>query len=162
MATRRLLAPVAALLVALAAGCGGGSAVPSGDAGAFAVKVMHLIVTTQYGQAWRDLHPDDQKVAPLAEYVACENRSPIMVRPISVRVLDVGERAVDLGNGRSVRSKAVQLRLVFPGAGNILVRTVHVVAVKSDWKWVLPARRFQDYADDACPTATAPPPTPST
>ena len=158
----RRLALVAAVLVVLAAGCGGGSAVPSGDPGVFAVKVMHLIVTNQYTEAWKDMIPDDQKVAPLDEYVACENRSPILLQPISVRVLDVGDRSVDLGNGHSVRSKAVQLRLAFPGAGNVLVRTVHVVAVKHDWKWVLPAKRFQDYADDACPTATAPPPTPST
>jgi hypothetical protein len=153
---RRLLPIVAA--VGLAAGCGGGSGTPGDDPGVFAVKIVHLIVANQYEQAWTDLHPDDQKVAPLKEYVACETRSPVALQPTSVVALGVGDEPVGLGNGHSVASKAVRVRIAFPGANNVLVRTVHVVAAGGRWKWILPAQRFRDYAADRCPTATTPAP----
>jgi len=57
------------VLAALAAGCGGAGA-PSDDPGAFASRVVGLIVHNKYSAVWDDLHPIDQDVAPFAEYSA--------------------------------------------------------------------------------------------
>jgi hypothetical protein len=133
-----------------------------GRSGAFAVRVLGLVTRNQYTQAWDDLHPEDQRVAPLTEYVACETRSPVIARPQSVKVVKVGEESIGLGNGRFVDSTAVGIRLRFAG-GFTLVHTVHLVASKGKWKWILPPWRFRDYRADRCPTdpGSAPPPSPS-
>lgn len=155
-------AGLAALLaVAVAAGCGSTRSAPRDDPGAFAVKVVGLIVRNQYPKAWGDLHPEDQKVAPLDEYVACETQSPILLLPTSVTVVGVNDRAVALGDGRTLPSKAIRLVIVFPGEKHVLVRTVHVVAAGRRWTWVLPPARFRDYRADRCRDA-APPPVPET
>jgi len=153
-AMRRLL-PLATAIV-FVAGCGGGSGTPRDDPGVFAVRVVRLIVTNRYAEAWRDLLPGDQRVAPLTAYVACETRSPVVLQPTSVEEVGVSDQAVDLGDGRSVPSKAVRVRLVFPGQEHVLVHTVHLVATAGRWTWVLPPSRFQDYASGGCPTTTAP------
>ena len=152
---RRLVLPV--VTVVLAAGCGGASSTPNGDPGAFAVRVTHLIATNQYTTAWGDMHPDDKKVAPLAEYVACETRSPVLVQPSSVKVVGITDKSVGLGNGHFVATKAVRVRIVFPGQQNVLVHTVHIVAAKGRWTWILPSWRFADYKADRCSTAAATP-----
>jgi hypothetical protein len=156
----RLVLP-AALVAAIVTGCGGHAvAKPADDPGVFAIGVVKLIVGNQYTRAWRDLHPDDQKVAPLEEYVSCESRSPVLLAPTSMRVVRVTDESVGLGNGRFVPSKAVHVRIVFPGQQHVLVHTVHVVASSGRWKWILPSWRFRDYRADRCPTdaGSAPPP----
>jgi hypothetical protein len=156
--------PVAVGFALLAAGCGASSkdAKPKDDPGKAAVKVMGLITRNDYTDAWADLHPDDQRVAPLAEYVGCETRSPVVVRPRSVKVVSVNEESVGLGDGTFVESTAVDVRLRFAGEFT-LVHTVHLVARDGKWKWILPAWRFRDYKADRCPTdpGSAPPPTSS-
>ena len=101
----------AALLavVVLAAGCGGSGAQPKDDPKAFAVRVLDLIVHNHYSRVWDDLHPTDQKVAPFAEYVGCEARSPVIAAPRTVEVLSVNDESVGLGDGSFVESKAVDV-----------------------------------------------------
>lgn len=153
----RLLLALAA--VALLAGCGSSSA-PKDDPGAFAVNVVKLITGNSYARAWQDLHSTDQKVAPLDEYVTCESRSPVLTAPTSVRVVKIADESVGLGDGRFVPSKAVDVRIAFPGQENVLVHTVHVVAEGGRWKWILPSWRFRDYRADKCPidAGSSPPP----
>jgi len=144
----RRLAPAAAVL-ALAA-CGGSGA-PKGDPAVFATRVVDQIVHNRYAQAWQDLDPLDQQVAPRDEYVGCELRSPVLTVPRTMKVLSVGDESVGLGNGRFVQSKAVHVRLGFDG-GFHLVHTVHVVAAGGKWTWILPSWRFRDYKADRCST----------
>jgi hypothetical protein len=153
------LALAAVVVVLLAAGCGGKQSRPKDDPGKAAVKVLGLITRNQYAEAWADLHPDDQRVAPLAEYVGCETRSPVIARPLSVRVVSVKHESVGLGNGKFVESTAIGIRLRFAGSFS-LVHTVHLVASDGEWKWILPSWRFRDYRADRCPTdpGSAPPP----
>jgi hypothetical protein len=148
--------------VVVVAGCGGSSnAQPKDDPGAFAVKVVGQIVHNQYATVWSDLHPTDQKVAPSAEYVQCEARSPVIAQPRTMKVLSVGNESVALGDGTFVESKAVHVRLAFAGGFN-LVHTVHVVAAQGKWTWILPAQRFRDYKANKCPVdAGSPPPAPT-
>jgi hypothetical protein len=153
---------LAAAILLVVAGCGSSSANPKEDPGRVAVAVLDLITRNQYAQAWDDLHPEDQRVAPLTEYVGCEMRSPVIARPLKVKVVSINDESVGLGNGKFVESTAVGVRLAF--AGNFsLVHTVHLVASHGKWKWILPARRFRDYRADKCPTdpGSEPPPSPS-
>jgi len=87
----------------------------------------------------------------MAEYVGCELRTPIIARPLTIKVLAVNDESVGLGNGTFVDSKAVDVRLAFEG--NLkLTHTVHVVAEHGRWRWILPSWRFRDYKADRCPS----------
>lgn len=155
----RRVALLAALAVA-AAGCGA-SAGPKSDPGIVAKVVLDQIVHNHYTEAWDALHPVDQKVAPRAEYVSCESRSPVIAVPRTVKVVGVGDESVGLGDGKFVESKAVKLRLGFAG-GYHLVHTVHLVAAHGKWRWILPPWRYRDYKADRCPTDAGSSPAPST
>jgi hypothetical protein len=144
-----LIAVVAFLVTA----CGSGSsAKPKDDPSVFAVKVLGLITHNQYARVWGDLHPTDQKVAPLAEYVRCEAANPVIAAPEKVKVVSINDESVGLGDGTFVKSKAVDVRMNFRG-GFHAVHTVHVVAKDGKWTWILPPWRFRDYKADKCPSS---------
>lgn len=156
---RRLLPLVA--VAALAAGCGGrSSSTPSADPQQAAKTVLDQIVHNRYAEAWDDLHPADQAVAPRAEYVGCESRSPVIALPRSVRAVGVKDESVGLGDGTFVDSKAVALRIGFAGGFHV-THTVHLVASEGKWTWILPSWRFRDYKADRCPTDAGSTPPPS-
>ena len=144
------------LLIAsvLVAGCGGNGSTPKADPAVFTVKIVNLLVRNQYAKAWGDLHPEDQRVAPLSEYVGCETRTPIVARPLTIKVLKVEKESIGLGNGEFVDSDAVAVQLTFKGDLK-LTHTVHVVAADGRWRWILPSWRFRDYRADRCPTDAA-------
>jgi hypothetical protein len=151
---------LAAALVLTLAGCGGGSsAAPKDDPKQVARNVLDLIVNNHYTEAWDGLHPVDQAVAPRTEYVGCESRSPVIAKPLSVKVVRVTKESVGLGDGKFLDSTAVDLRLGFAG-GFHLVHTVHLVASDGQWRWILPSWRYRDYKADRCPTdaGSTPPP----
>ena len=152
------LAILLAAAVVVAAGCG--TSKPKDDPGAFASKVVGLIVHNKYSTVWEDLHPVDQKVAPFAEYVSCETRHPVIAVPRSVKVLSVNDESVGLGDGKFLESKAVDVRLGFSG-GFRVTHTVHLVADHGKWKYILPSWRYRDYKADRCPTDSGSPPPPS-
>jgi len=139
-----------ALLAVIAAGCGSGSSAPKEDPSTAAVRVVHQITANKYAQAWGDLHSKDQNVAPLGEYVDCETRSPVIVRPRGVKVLKVTEESIGIGDGTFVETKAVAVRLTFADAFKV-TQTVHLVAEDKRWKWILPSFRFRDYKANRCP-----------
>jgi hypothetical protein len=147
------------LVAVLVAGCGA-SGPPKDDPGAFATKVIGLIVHNKYSAVWDDLHPVDQKVAPFAEYIGCENRSPVIAVPRTTKVLSVTDESVGLGNGTFADSKAVRVRLGFAGSFAV-THTVHLVADHGTWKWILPAWRYRDYKADTCPADAGSPPPPA-
>jgi hypothetical protein len=148
-----------ALAVLAASGCGSKSARPKESPRAAALRVVDRIVHNRYAQAWGDLHSIDQKVAPLAEYVGCETRSPVVARPLSVKVVSVNDESVGLGDGKFLDSTAVDVRMRFAGSFS-LVHSVHLVAEDGKWKWILPSWRYRDYRADRCPTdaGSTPPP----
>jgi hypothetical protein len=155
------MASLLVLLVPAAAGCGSKrDAKPQENPRLAAVRVLDQIVHNHYSDAWGDLHSVDQKVAPLAEYVGCETRSPVIARPRSVKVLSVNTESVGLGDGKFVESTAVDIRMGFAGSFS-LVHTVHLVAEDGRWKWILPSWRFRDYKADRCPTDSGSSPAPS-
>lgn len=153
---RLALAGVALAFALTACGADG---TPKDDPGAFASKVVGLIVHNKYSTAWEDLHPADQAVAPFGEYVGCETRNPVIAVPRTVKVMSINDESVGLGNGTFLDSKAVDVRLGFAG-GFKVTHTVHVVADHGKWKWIIPSWRYRDYKADRCPTdaGSNPPP----
>ena len=147
----RPVALIAAVAV-LATACGSSSAKPKDDPSAFAVKVVQLITHNQYATVWGDLHPTDQKVAPLSEYVQCETANPVVAAPEKMKVVSVNEESVGLGDGSFVKSTAIDVRMNFRGGFHV-VHTVHVVAKDGKWTWILPPWRFRDYKADKCPSS---------
>lgn len=129
---------------------------PSGDPGVFAVDVVRLIVENRYGEAWADLHPIDQRVASKGEYVVCENRSRFTAAFVRATPGVVTDEAVGLGNGRFVRSKAVEVRVTLKEqdlAPFVVRHTMHVVRSGSKWTWILPSWRYVDFRDGRCSSA---------
>ena len=153
----RLAATVLAAAALLTA-CGGSSA-PKDDPGAFALNVVRMITHNDYVRAWDDLHPTDQSVAPLHEYVTCESRTPVIAVPLKTKVVSINDESVGLGNGHFEKSKAVDVSMDFEGGFNV-VHTVHLIAKGGHWKWILPGWRFREYRADHCPvdSASTPPP----
>jgi hypothetical protein len=151
---KRLVVAAAVVAVA-AAGCGSNNTRPTEDPRIAALRVIDRIVHNRYVQAWGDMHSVDQKVAPLTAYVACETRSPVIARPLSVKVVSVNDESVGLGDGKFRDSTSVDVRMTF--AGNFhLVHSVHLVAEGGKWKWILPPWRYRDYRAGRCPTAQSP------
>ena len=119
----------------------------------FAVHVVELIAANRYGDAWDDLHPMHQRVAPRREYVGCESQSPIPGHLASVRVLRVYNDEAALGGGAFVPGKAIVVRIsIAEDAERVVVTdTVHAVRVGRRWAWVLPTWRLEEYRAGICP-----------
>ena len=129
---------------------------PPSDPRPFAVDIVRLIVSNRYAEAWDDLHPVDRRAASRAEYVDCENRSPFAATFVRARVAKVSDESVGLGDGRFVRSKAVDVLITLRdvGVAPFVVRhTMHVVASGSKWTWILPSWRYAEFRANRCPTA---------
>jgi len=143
--------------VAVLASACGSSGTPKTDPGPFAVSVVLMISHNEYSKVWAYLHPKDQAVAPLAEYVGCETKNPVVAAPDVVKVVSVNDESVGLGDGKFVQSKAVDVRMNYPGGFHV-VHTVHLVPSNGEWTFILPSWRYRDYKADKCPTdATAKP-----
>ena len=120
---------------------------------AFAVHVVELIAANRYDDAWNDLHPLHQRVAPRGDYVGCESQSPIPGRLASIRVLRTYDDPAALGDGTFVAGKAVVVRITLAEASErvVVTDTVHTVRVGKRWAWVLPTWRLQEYRAGLCP-----------
>ena len=128
---------------------------PSGSPVTFLRGVVATIARNAYASAWQSLTPAQQLVAPLAEYVSCESKSPIPGRLEWVKVLRVqDERRVVPGTSEPTTTVAVTLRLEIaePGGGESVrvTHTVHAVAVDGRWTWMLPADRYEMYLVNGC------------
>lgn len=149
---KELVPPAERARAAVAAG-------PAGSPVVFVERVVEQVVDNQYGLAWETLHPAHQRVAPLDEYVACEERSPIPGRLAGIHVLGVRDERLRIAGERAVPSKAIRLRITIrdlaTGQRAAVTSTFHAVAVGRAWRWVMPPQRFELYRADTC--AAAPP-----
>jgi hypothetical protein len=136
------------------------AAAPKDDPRAFAVHVVRLITANRYAEAWETLNPVDQSVAPRAEYVGCEQRTPIVAKLREVRALDVSDDSVGLGDGKFIPSTVVAVRIAFEGDDSFAItHAVHLVAVHGRWTWVLPSWRYRSFRANRCATAPSAPST---
>src|SRR5512138_2407389 len=87
-----LAVAASALTLALALPANGDAGPPRGNPATFVIRVVDLIVSDDYANAWPSLYPPHQKVAPKDEYVTCELRTPVGWTLRSAKVLKVVER----------------------------------------------------------------------
>jgi hypothetical protein len=122
-------------------------------ASTFAVRTVRLLVANRYADAWRSLHPSHPRaVGSRARYVQCELSAPFVGRTTTIEALSVwDETAAIAGVGRSP-TKAVTIRIVLRGIGEVqtVTHTVHVLSVRGSWRWVLPPARFASYRRGSC------------
>ena len=130
---------------------------PDDGAMTFARKVVRQIAEDRYDEAWPLLHPSHQQVASRAEYVSCEQQSPIPGRLVSETTGKAVDEPVVLLPGKRVASRAVPVRVVLLDVATseqtAVNLRVHAVAVDGQWRWVMPPKRFAQYRDGICPDA---------
>jgi hypothetical protein len=122
----------------------------------FAIRIVRLLGSNRYAEAWASLHPLHQQVAPLARYVECENLTPIPGRITSVQALRTWSAPAQVaGLADPVPGMKVKLRIVISEASisarTVVVKTVAVVRVPQRWAWLLPPARYAAYAAGECP-----------
>jgi hypothetical protein len=133
----------------------------AGSPASFVQRVVAEIAGNDYAAAWQTLYPGHQRVASQPEYVHCELRSPIPGQLDWVRVLRVSDEKFRVpGGDQRLATKAVSVRLKIVdrtlGSSVVVGHTIHVVNVGGDWRWILPAPRYELYRDGRC--AGGPPP----
>jgi len=165
MISRRGWAPLATVaLVAISLGgpaasralAGGAAGQNAQGARAFAIRIVRLLGSNRYAEAWASLHPLHQEVAPLSRYVECESLTPIPGRITSIRALRTWSAPAQVaGLADPVPGMKVKLRIVISEASiparTVVVKTVAVVRVPQRWAWLLPPSRYAAYAAGECP-----------
>jgi len=130
------------------------AATPQASPVAFLETLIAQVVDNDYGRAWQTLHPAHQLVAPLREYVRCEELSPIPGRLTAIAVVAVRDEQLRIAGAAPVDSKAVSLRITIrnmaTGQRQAVATTFHAVAVDGRWRWVLPRPRYALYRANAC------------
>jgi hypothetical protein len=121
----------------------------------FLEQVITELAANDYARAWLSLHPAHQAVAPEAEYVACEQLSPITGVLESIVPLRTRHKAVVVaGLPQAVQGVVVTFRLRFRdgelNASAPMTLTAAAVPVGRRWAWMLPRARYELYRDDAC------------
>jgi hypothetical protein len=158
-----LAVAASAVILTLALPASGHAGPPRGDPATFVIRVVDLVVSDDYEDAWQSLYPAHQRVAPRDEYVTCELRTPVGWKLRSAKVLKVAERARLLpGETKPKQVTLVTLRLVI---GNQALHTVggftHTFTAVPDgarWTWVLTQARYGVYHDDSCGEGYSPTP----
>lgn len=153
----RSLLAVIVLAGALTAAAGDASGqTRRGDAAPFLSRVVRLIAANDYEAAYPLLHPGQRRLVSAAEYVSCEQMSPIPGRLTSLRVLETKRERIHVAGtkARRVASTAVtfELRLVgtLPGEATTVDLTAHAVSVAGRWAWILSARRLALHRSGTC------------
>jgi len=135
---------------------GGAEGQNAHGARAFAIRIVLLLGSNRYAEAWASLHPLHQEVAPFDRYVECENLTPIPGRITSVRALRTWSAPAHVaGLSDPVPGTKVKLRIVISEASIpariVVVKTVVVVRVPQRSAWLLPPARYAAYAAGECP-----------
>ena len=130
------------------------AATPHASPVAFLERLIAQVVDNDYGLAWQTLHPAHQRVAPLREYVRCEELSPIPGRLTSIEIVGVRDEQLRIAGAAPVGSKAVSLRITIKnlatGQREAVATIFHAVPVEGRWRWVLPQQRYALYRANAC------------
>jgi hypothetical protein len=130
-----------------------------GDAVTFLDHVVRLLAANDYEAAYPLLHPQQRRLVSAAEYVACEQTSPIPGRLASLRVLQSTQERIHVAGTRTRRvpSTAVTFELQLtgsvPGESATIDLTAHAVSVSGRWAWILSARRLALHRSGTCGVA---------
>jgi hypothetical protein len=130
-----------------------------GDAVTFLDHVVRLLAANDYASAYPLLHPEQRRLVSAAEYVACEQMSPVPGRLTSLRVLATTAERIHVAGTKADRvpSTAVSFELRIaasrPRESATVALTAHAVSVAGRWTWIVPARRLALYRSGACGVA---------
>jgi hypothetical protein len=131
------------------------------DAVTFLDHVVRLLAANDYAAAYPLLHPGQRRLVSAAEYVACEQMSPVPGKLTSLRALKTMRERIHVAGtdaGR-VPSTAVTFELKLtgslPGETATVDLTAHAVSVGGRWTWVLSARRLALHRSGTCGIAAA-------
>lgn len=144
---------VAAVLVILAAACGG-SATPKSpadasrgsSAAAFIEQVTTAFSRGQTGRLWDVMHPADKAVVTRARYMACQGNEGFQIKKI--KLLDSYSDPVSIA-GAQHPATAVSLRVT--SDDGVTTATMHAVRASGAWHWVLSAADYAAYRAGKCP-----------
>jgi hypothetical protein len=131
----------------------------SPDAGAltFVRGVARMIAENRYADAWPLLYPAHRDAARLAEFVACERRSPVPGRLVAVHLGTAFGEKTRVGPTSLVASRAVPVQVVLrdPATSRrtVVRDVVHAVRAGGRWTWILSPERLAAYRVDRCPAA---------
>jgi hypothetical protein len=127
----------------------------AGDPGRFLVKMIEEKTGGRYADAWTNLYPFHQSVAPLGSYIRCEAKMPFPGRLVAVRVMHKEPARVSIaGLPAPVPGEAVTIRAIVrsPQVEQpvVVVHTFHAVPVRGRWTWILSPSRFDLYRSGGC------------
>lgn len=128
----------AALLVAVLAGCGGGSPAPREPVGAFVTRILREELNGQWSKQWTELHPAHQKLISRSQYVACSRGigTNVGTGNETFKVLDVVDDPIEVQDIPQKTSKLVTVSVKSPGVTTLTYR-LHAVSVSGRWAWIL-------------------------
>lgn len=140
----------AMLVAAVAAGCGGsgGAGGSTKDAAGFIRQVTTQFSRGQSGPLWDSLHPADQAVVSRARYMACQSNEGFDLRKI--KILQTYADTVDIA-GKATPSTAVSVQVT--SDDGVRTATMHAVAIKGTWRWMLSAADYATYKQGKCPSS---------
>lgn len=129
------------------------------DAATFLGHVVRLLAANDYEAAYPLLHPGQQRLVTSAEYVSCEQMTPVPGKLTSLRVLKTTHGRIHVAgtNPGRVRSTAVTFELRLTGSSRgetaTVALTAHAVNVGGHWTWILSARRLALHRSGTCGVA---------
>jgi hypothetical protein len=149
--TRLATIGVSATLLALAcAGCGGEEDLATTGPGEAQVALLENVYGGKYNEAWADLHPSHQQIAPLQRFIRCSRQAATTGDLESIEVLDVFEDDAAIPAVKDGETRAVRLRITsFEGDSDTFVN--HAVKVGDRWRWVLSRNAVNAYRENRCP-----------
>ena len=130
-----------------------------GDAVPFLDHVVRLLAANDYAAAYPLLHPGQRRLVSAAEYVSCEQTSPIPGKLTSLRVLRSARERIHVAGTSTGRvpSTAVTFELQLTGSlageSETVDLTAHAVTVGGRWTWILSARRLALHRSGTCGVA---------
>ena len=143
---RRAAAAIAlgAVVVALAAGCGGGTQAPREDVGVFMTRILREEIDGQWSRQWTELHPGHQKLISRAAYVECSKEigTNFGTNKERFKVVAVENDSIHVRGVPQTSAKLVTITVRRPGAP-LLTYRLHAVSLGDRWAWIL-GQRFLD------------------
>jgi hypothetical protein len=147
----------------LIAGCGGSGSskptttTPTENVGDFFKRYIGYELNGQYAQAWKILHPGQQKLVHRNAYVKCQRKKTNSVAGIklkSVKVLEVsGAPTSNIGVPQKTY-EAVTMKITLEKNGvkqPSSTVTYHAIAIDGHWVWLLRSTAVAVYLSGACP-----------
>jgi hypothetical protein len=109
----------------------------------------------RWGRAWSTLYPAHQRVAVRPVYIRCERATPFFAPTLVYGIWHVRQTLVRVpGLAQRVRGVAVTLRVALRWYGPrdpiVLTPTLHLVAVRGGWRWLLSDEMYRVYREGAC------------